>query len=126
MKKWVVAAFLVVVVLSTVGIAQSEAGGRVFVGVGVGPWWGYGYGWGPGYPWYYPPYPAYYTPPTVVVQSPPVYVQQTPALAPPAPAPPPAAQPSIGYWYYCPSTQGYYPNVQTCPEAWVKVPPRAP
>ena len=125
MKKWVVAAFLVVVVLSTVGIAQSEAGGRVVVGVGVGPWWGWG--WGPGYPgWYYPPYPAYYTPPTVIVQSPPVYVQPAPAPVPPAPAPPPpAAQPSNSYWYYCPSSQGYYPNVPTCPEAWVKVPPRA-
>jgi len=28
------------------------------------------------------------------------------------------------YWYYCPSSKGYYPSVQTCPEPWVKVPPR--
>jgi len=27
-----------------------------------------------------------------------------------------------GYWYYCPSYNGYYPNVTTCPEAWVTVP----
>jgi hypothetical protein len=25
----------------------------------------------------------------------------------------------------CQSSQAYYPNVQSCPEAWVKVPPRA-
>lgn len=27
-----------------------------------------------------------------------------------------------GYWYYCPSYGAYYPNVATCPEAWVPVP----
>ncbi len=27
-----------------------------------------------------------------------------------------------GYWYYCPSYNGYYPNVASCPEAWVPVP----
>lgn len=27
-------------------------------------------------------------------------------------------------WYYCSSAKDYYPMVQTCPEAWVKVPPR--
>ena len=26
------------------------------------------------------------------------------------------------YWYYCPSAGAYYPNVQSCPEAWVPVP----
>jgi hypothetical protein len=26
------------------------------------------------------------------------------------------------YWYYCPSYGAYYPNVETCPEAWVPVP----
>ena len=26
------------------------------------------------------------------------------------------------YWYYCPSYGAYYPNVQSCPEAWVPVP----
>ena len=26
------------------------------------------------------------------------------------------------YWYYCPSAGDYYPNVQSCPEAWVPVP----
>src|SRR6266852_3183489 len=27
-----------------------------------------------------------------------------------------------GYWYYCPSYNGYYPNVTSCPEAWVTIP----
>ena len=80
-------------------------------------------GFGPAF--YYPPpyvyYPApavVYSPPPVVVQEPPVYVQQTP---PPAAAPAPA--PEV-YWYYCQSANGYYPTVPSCPEAWVKVPPR--
>jgi Protein of unknown function (DUF3300) len=36
-----------------------------------------------------------------------------------------AEQPSQGYWYYCPSARAYYPTAPTCPEPWVKVPPRA-
>ena len=88
---------------------------RVFIGFGPAFWWGApAFWWGAPYPywWNYPP-PYVYGPPTVVVQEPPVYVQQQPA--------PPAAP---SYWYYCPSANGYYPYVQTCPEAWVKVPPR--
>ena len=63
----------------------------------VGPtfWWG---PW-----WYYPP------PPQVVVQPAPVIV----------------GQPAQSYWYYCPSAKAYYPTAPTCPEAWIKVPPRA-
>jgi len=26
------------------------------------------------------------------------------------------------YWYYCPSYEDYYPNVDSCPEAWVAIP----
>jgi hypothetical protein len=26
------------------------------------------------------------------------------------------------YWYYCPSYGAYYPNVASCPEAWIPVP----
>ena len=84
----------------------------VFIGVGPAFWWG------PAYPywWYYPPPPYYvYDPPTVVVQEPLVYVQQ--------PAPPPAPSPQ-SHWYYCPNAGAYYPSVQTCPEAWIKVSPR--
>ncbi len=93
----------------------------VFIGVGPAFWWGpsYPYWWYPPYPYsWYPPPPYYaYSPPPVIVQQPPVYVQQPPALAP-VPPPPQA------YWYYCSSATAYYPNVQTCPEVWVKVPPR--
>jgi hypothetical protein len=80
---------------------------RFFVGVGPGFWWG------PPYPywWQYPPYYVY-PPPPIVLQAPPAYVQQEPA------------PPSQTYWYYCPSANAYYPNAQTCPEAWIKVPPR--
>ena len=89
-------------------------------------------GWGPPW-WYYPrPYYVYSPPPTVVVEQPPVYVQQqpqaTPAPPPPPPPPPPApsapsSQPTT-YWYYCPGAKAYYPDVPTCSEAWIKVPPR--
>jgi hypothetical protein len=34
-------------------------------------------------------------------------------------------QPAQAYWYYCPSARAYYPTVSTCPEPWVKVPPRS-
>ncbi len=84
----------------------------VFIGVGPAFWWG------PPYPyWWYPPPYYVYAPPPVIVQTPPVYIQ-----LPPPPAPPGAE----AYWYYCSSAQAYYPNVATCPEPWVRVPPRAP
>jgi len=125
MKKWWVATPLVVGLL-LLAVTPSYAwrghhfhgGPRVFVGVGVGPWWGYPY-------WYYPPPYYYYAPPpTVVVQQPPVYVEQQ---GPVAPAPPMAPAPSVQapqYWYYCQPSGGYYPSVQTCTEAWIKVPAR--
>jgi len=93
--------------------AQPGFRSRVFIGVGPAFWWGppYPYWWYYPYSWYYPPYYVYPSPP-VVVQEPPVYVQ-------PSPAPPQS------YWYYCPSAAAYYPSVQTCPEAWIKVPPRS-
>lgn len=93
-----------------------HGGTRVFVGVGVGPYWGYPY-WG--YPYYYYPPPYYaYGPPQVVVQQPQTYVQQDTVQSAPQ-APPPQA-----YWYFCASSKAYYPSVQSCPEPWVKVPPR--
>jgi hypothetical protein len=57
---------------------------------------------------------------TVVVQEPPVYVER-PAAAAQAPAP---VTPTKNYWYYCEGSGAYYPNVPSCPEAWIKVPPR--
>ena len=36
-----------------------------------------------------------------------------------------AQQPAQSYWYYCSSARAYYPTVPTCPEPWIKIPPRA-
>jgi hypothetical protein len=135
----VLSAALVAVALLLILAPPSDAGGyrghwrggtRVFVGVGPGFYYGpypYWYYPGPYYygysPYYYSPY--YYTPPVVVQQEPPVYVQQQPAPAPAETAPPAAeAAPPAGFWYYCASSREYYPRVATCPEAWIKVPPR--
>jgi len=111
---------LIVVAIVLTSVSMSEAfgghrhhgfgGPRVFIGVGVGPAVVYPYPW-----WYYRP--AYYYPPPVIVEEPPVYVQRQPA-----PAPPTMAE---SYWYYCASAQAYYPTVQSCPEDWIKVPPRS-
>ncbi|TMH19857.1 MAG: hypothetical protein E6H64_11715 [Betaproteobacteria bacterium] len=100
-----------------------HGGSRVFVGVGFGaPWWG----WWPGYyPLYYPyygtygyyPYPAYYS----YDYAEPSYIQQDDS----------AYQSRSGqrgdYSYYCPDPAGYYPQVQTCAQGWLRVvPPSAP
>lgn len=118
------AALLGLVVVLLLGLlvpAASEAGGRWRGGywrggvfIGAGPWWGYGYPyWYPPPYYYYPYYYPYYSSPTVVVQEPPVYIER----------PSEDAEPSA-YWHFCRSSQGYYPTVSTCPEDWVKVPPR--
>ncbi len=111
MKKSALVTLLVIgllVSLAAPGYAWHHVRGGVFIG--VGPAW-----WGPPFPYWYYPSPYYYPPPTVVVEQPPVYVEQPPAQ--------PAPQ---AFWYYCPSSHTYYPQVQTCSEAWVKVPPRTP
>jgi hypothetical protein len=83
--------------------------GVVVVGPGCcwGPWWGWGWGG------YYPG-PYYYPQPQVVVQPAPVYVDNSQP-----------SQPPESYWYYCPTSKAYYPNVPSCSEAWLKVPPRS-
>jgi len=73
----------------------------------------------PGYPYpYWWDYPAeyYYYAPPIVVQEPPVYIQQQSAPTAPASQEVP--------WYYCASTQAYYPWVRSCPEAWIEIPAR--
>jgi hypothetical protein len=89
-------------------------GGGVFIG---GPWWwGFPYTYPYAYPYgpygYYPP--PYYTYPPAVGQGPSVYIQQSPAQS--------SDESQSGYWYYCASAKAYYPTVQKCREAWVKVP----
>jgi hypothetical protein len=95
-------------------------GSRVVIG--VGPYWGWGAPWWYGPRYYYPyPYPAYGYPvypapvyaPRVVVEEPPIYVERDPAPA------------SAGWWYYCEPSGAYYPDVESCAEPWVKVPPRS-
>jgi hypothetical protein len=90
--------------------------GTVVVG---GPWWwgGYPYPYAYAYPypyWYYPP-PYSYPYPSGALQGPSVYVQQSPAAS---------AADAQTYWYYCASARAYYPKVEKCPEAWIKVPPK--
>ena len=65
-------------------------------------------------PWWYAPWPYYPPYYSTVVTEPPVYIQ-----GPTGPTVP-------SFWYYCQSAQGYYPNVQSCPEDWIRVPPRSP
>ncbi len=74
------------------------------------------------YPYPYPdpcPYPyPYRRETTVIVGEPPVYIERPQRAAPP-PAPREEA-----YWHYCESLGGYYPDVPSCPEDWIRVPPR--
>lgn len=58
------------------------------------------------------PAPAYYTTP-----APRVYIEQ--------PQPQVLSAPQA-WWYYCAEYRAYYPHVQSCPGAWVKVPPTPP
>jgi hypothetical protein len=128
MKRLGVVALVALALLLTQAV-PGEAGGRfkprghhvrtrVFVGFGPSFYWGPPYP----YPYWYYPRPYYIYAPPVVVHEPPVYIQQP---APAAPPPPPPAPPPPAYWYYCASAEGYYPDVPTCPEAWIKVPPRS-
>ena len=117
---------VIVIVAVLVSAKPSDAwhgrwhhGPRVYAGP---VWWGSPY-------WYYPrPYYVYSPPPPIVVEQPPVYVQQPAAAAPPpapaAPAPQPPVTSQESYWYYCASANAYYPDAPTCPEPWIKVPPR--
>lgn len=102
-------------------------GGRGYRG-GYGYKRGYSGSWGYG-PWGYPAYgyrypsPYVYTYPypsetRVIIEDPPVYVER-PQSAARIPAPP-----QHGFWHYCESRSGYYPDVPSCPEDWIKVPPR--
>lgn len=102
-----VLAFGVLALAGGLMLVPSPASARVFVHVGVGP------GWGPYY--YYPPPVVYYPPPPIAYAPPPVVY----AAPPPPPAP---LAPQAQTWYYCDSSQGYYPYVSSCASGWRQVP----
>jgi len=109
----------------------------LFLGVPLALSSGY---WGPRYYTGAPFYPAYtqpyirpyispytrpYYPPVITVPvSPPTYIEQSPAASANSTAAATAMQP--GYWYYCGSSQAYYPYVRECPESWQRVSPQPP
>ena len=86
---------------------------RIHIGIGSAFWWGPHPGWWGPRPVHVRPVPVYAPPPRVVVMEQPVYVQREPVAALPP-----------SYWYYCESAGGYYPDVPSCQEPWVQVPPR--
>jgi hypothetical protein len=86
------------------GVRHGFKGSQVGIGIGLGTFWGSDWGWGPAWPGSaYPP---------VVMAPPPVMVQ-------PSPLPP-------QYWYYCDTSQAYYPYVPQCPGGWRAVTPTLP
>ena len=110
------------------GIAQARGGhGGHFGGFG----WGFGLGAlitapliaGSYYasPYYAQPYypPPYAYPPNYGYA--PTYVQ--PAYAPQYQAP---VQQQTNAWFFCPSSNGYYPYVRQCPDGWQRVSPTPP
>jgi len=66
--------------------------------------------------YYYPP-PYYYYPDPAVGPSAPTYVEQYSGQI---------APPQSSYWYYCSSSNAYYPYVRDCPGGWQQVAPRPP
>jgi hypothetical protein len=89
----------------------------VYYGGAPGYWGAWPYAWNAGYAW------PYAVAPLVVntAPAPQVFLQQEPLVTTPAPAP---AEPS--YWYYCTQPAGYFPYVQDCSHAWMKVVPQVP
>jgi hypothetical protein len=80
-------------------------------------WW-----WVVGGLWYFYPQPIYpypdpYMPPVVVTQTVPVETSPSIVVAPAA---------TSQSWYYCESTNGYYPYTASCAEGWKTVPATPP
>jgi len=84
------------------GVTQVIIGG----GYGYLPWSG---------PWYLTPRLAVFAPePAYSV----TYIERDEQDEPAGPAP--------TYWYYCPEVDGYYPEVQACPDGWQELVSHAP
>jgi hypothetical protein len=109
------------------GHGHHHHGARFSIGIWGGPYWGPGY-WGPGY-WgsgYWGP--GYWSPPAIAyapAPEPRVWVESDQASATQAP---PATSNSdrnaAQWWYWCASSQGYYPYVSNCAEGWQRVAPQ--
>ena len=54
-------------------------------------------------------------PQTVAPITPPIYIQQEQSSM---------VQPQTRYWYYCLNPEGYYPDVDECPNGWIPVAPQ--
>ncbi len=112
------AALVLALGCSAAGTADAHPRTRVGVWIGA-PWafgpgyWGPGY-WGPGYGYGYG-YGGYYgyapPPATVIVQPAPGTGNVAPAVAQQAQS-----------WYYCQTSQMYYPHVRDCAVDWQEVP----
>ena len=96
-------------------------GPRVGFGINVGPYPYYAPGFGypyapfsPFVPFATPIYPA----PIMQVTPPPIIIQETPMYIQPAQA--------ASNWYFCQSSNTYYPYVKECPEGWKSVPSQPP
>ncbi len=70
----------------------------------------FGWWWVVGGAWYF--YPA------------PVYPYPNPYVPPVVVAAPPRPDASPQYWYFCRSSNAYYPYVTSCPEGWMQVAPQ--
>lgn len=117
-------------VISTPAEAHGRFRSGVYLNFGV-PW--PGYYWGPRY--YYPRayYDDYYydAPPAVIVQrrEPPVYIERSDVegthAAPTteaAPTTPNPQQLQHQWWYWCQSSEKYFPYVKECPGGFQRVP----
>ena len=113
MKRHILQSAVLAVLLVCATAVMTEARVRTHLWLSVPPPWG----WGAPYPYYSPYYyPYYHQPQQVIIEKQPdVYIQQEPP-----------SSPEKSFWYYCPSSQSYYPAVKECPAGWMKVVPTMP
>ena len=137
-RYWKMVALLMMLVFAAAsGSAMAQHGGHGGGGHGGGGYarggyghgGGWGYGWGVGlalglpllwsgyYPGYYP-YPYAYPVPDYAYPAPAAgYVEQGYG---------PAALAPQQDWYFCPTSNAYYPYVRECPSGWQRVPSQPP
>lgn len=102
-----IASLLALVAANNAWADRGHDRGRSRLEVFVGPMWD---------PWFYPQ-PYYFAAPPIIIERapPPVYIEQPQA-------PQRNSEPS-GYWYFCRSSNAYYPYVNECPSGWQRVSP---